>query len=669
MHGHRRHLFLIGCGAALSAAPALAADDPEGEDDDGDVTVEGRRARLDESAAAVTAIEVDERLPESADVGDAVARSPGATVRRLGGLGGFSAVSLRGSALRQVEIHLDGIPLNPDGSASVNLGELPLRSFQRVEVWRGGGPAWAAATPMGGIVNLVTRDAGGAPPSLNVGFGSWGSLTGGASAAVVSGRTDVLATVGGLRTAGDFVYFDDNGTDGVRTDDARPRRADNDKTQLNALVRVRHRLDRGTATGLVVATLRDEGLPGPIGASSDGRLATGWTMGAADRELAIGATRLRARVWGQVRDERLQPPRTTGLPVSVERQGRVGVHGEVRHALTDVLVVGGTARVRHDLRTQPGTPSAARPASRWTGTAAVDASVRLSDALRIEPVLHGQAWVDQGDGDRTSRALTSPRLTAFWSRSEALVLRAGVGRAARPPDFLELFGDRGAVVGRTDLRPERGTWADVGLRGTTDARNRVTWELGAFTHHAVDRIVFVQNGQRTLVPVNIGRSTVSGVELGVDVDVLGWLDARLAGTLNQSMVRNDDVPGLDRKALPRVPVGSLNADIGVRLGDRVRLAWQHDLVGSNAWDEANRTIAAPRQLASVAVRAQPSPDWPSVSFEIRNLLNTLVQPMPLEPSRPSRDRVLRPITDFAGYPLPGRTVLVTLRWTLDESGS
>jgi hypothetical protein len=132
-------------------------------------------------------------------------------------------------------------------------------------------------------------------------------------------------------------------------------------------------------------------------------------------------------------------------------------------------------------------------------------------------------------------------------------------------------------------------------------------------------------------------------------------------------VRNERVPALDGKRLPRVPVASAIADLGLRWNERGRLAWQVDAVAGNAWDEANRTVAAPRILHGVALRLQRGPGWPAVTFEVRNLLDTRAQAMPLEPARPDGARVLRPITDFAGYPLPGRTALVTVRWTPDEA--
>jgi hypothetical protein len=64
-------------------------------------------------------------LPPGTDLAAVVDAVPGVTVRRLGGLGAFSAVSVRGSTFRQVEVFLDGVPMNPDGSGAVDLSELP----------------------------------------------------------------------------------------------------------------------------------------------------------------------------------------------------------------------------------------------------------------------------------------------------------------------------------------------------------------------------------------------------------------------------------------------------------------------------------------------------------------------------------------------------------------
>ncbi len=659
-------LFGAPATAAPDGPPPAAEDDhaEEGSPDAGDTVVVRGAARdpadPERSGASVTVVPVDERLPEGADVADAVARAPGTTVRRLGGLGAFSAVSLRGAALRQVEVLLDGIPLNPDGSAAVDLSALPLRALGEVRVWRGGGPAWLLAAPLGGVVDLRTAPEARAPLSVAVSGGSWSTGQLQFQGATTAGGVEVLGAASALTSQADFRFYDDNGTDGDRLDDALRRREGNDRHQAGGLLRLRAGDPGDRWVGLVGGTLRDEGLPGPVGGLPEGRLRTGWALGTLERRRTVGGTAWVARGWVQARAEgRTDAP---GRPDRVEGLGHGGLHLGVRRALTTAQL-GATARIRHDLRLRSPRQASDPAATRWSGTLALDAVWwPLGEVLRIEPVLHGRAWWDRQGEDGALRAAFSPRLSAAWMPRDGVVVHAAGGRAVRPPDFVERFGDRGVVQGRPDLRPERGTWADAGIRlGGRGLRA----EAGVFHHDAVDRIVFVQNGQRTLVPINVGRSRATGVELAAD-GVVGPIDARLAGTFTDTAVRSD-VPGLDGAALPRIPRWAGTADVGVSWRDRARLGLSLDAAAGNPWDEANLTRAAPRLLAGLLLRVHPAPGWPALIVEVRNLADTLALPMPRDPRYPEGPRVLRALTDFAAYPLPGRTALLTLRWTPAEA--
>ncbi len=121
--------------AVLAALPALAFAKRY------EVVVWGERVgdgqdaqrKLDQTSHEfATAIELDyeagarpsDALPEI------VARSAGATVRTLGGLGNFSSVSLRGSSGQHVPIFLDGVPLGQSMGGLVNLADLPLETFK-----------------------------------------------------------------------------------------------------------------------------------------------------------------------------------------------------------------------------------------------------------------------------------------------------------------------------------------------------------------------------------------------------------------------------------------------------------------------------------------------------------------------------------------------------------
>ena len=95
-------------------------------------------------------------LPELLD------QAVGIEVRRHGGMGSFSTVSIRGSTSEQVQIYLDGIPLNQALGGGVDLGGLPLSGVERVEVFRGAIPARLGGNSIGGVIQIRTRRPDGA---------------------------------------------------------------------------------------------------------------------------------------------------------------------------------------------------------------------------------------------------------------------------------------------------------------------------------------------------------------------------------------------------------------------------------------------------------------------------------------------------------------------------
>ena len=88
---------------------------------------------------------------------DALAETVGVQVRRFGGLGDFTTVSVRGFSPRQVQVYLDGVPLSRADNETVDLSDLHLDAVERVEVYRGTTPLRFAQAGPGGVVNVVTR--------------------------------------------------------------------------------------------------------------------------------------------------------------------------------------------------------------------------------------------------------------------------------------------------------------------------------------------------------------------------------------------------------------------------------------------------------------------------------------------------------------------------------
>jgi iron complex outermembrane recepter protein len=168
--------------------------------------------------AFATIVEVKDQPEEFKTVAQVLAETVGIQVRRFGGLGDFTTVSIRGSTPGQVRFFFDGVPLTRARSDTVNLADLPLDPLARIEIYRGVSPLSVGATALGGIINLVSKDPGEQPGvSLLTGGGSFGTRKATLLGSGRQGDLGALVSLSYLGTNGDFPFDDDNGTPRTRS--------------------------------------------------------------------------------------------------------------------------------------------------------------------------------------------------------------------------------------------------------------------------------------------------------------------------------------------------------------------------------------------------------------------------------------------------------------------
>ncbi|MBL8786522.1 MAG: TonB-dependent receptor, partial [Deltaproteobacteria bacterium] len=203
------------------------------------------RARLEETAGRDLATLLDDE--------------PGMDVTRLGGLGAFATLSIRGSSPEQVLLALDGIPLNPADGAPVDLSTLPLGPLDHVDLYRGRSPWALGVTGLGGAVLLHSRRAPErVAADAELATGSFGT---GVLRAWVGGGGLSLA-IDGLTTRSNFRFTNDQGTAWTTEDDRLVTRANADSSSATILARAELDLDPGRLTLLDAWTTVDRGLPG-----------------------------------------------------------------------------------------------------------------------------------------------------------------------------------------------------------------------------------------------------------------------------------------------------------------------------------------------------------------------------------------------------------------------
>ena len=145
------------------------------------VTATRTETRLGDTAASVVSLSAAElRTTAAATLDDALRQVAGFQLFRRAGsrtanptTQGVSLRATGASGASRALVLADGIPLNDPFGGWINWGRVPRESISRVEVSRGGFSHLYGSGALGGVVNILTRRAAGAPAvSLEASYGS-----------------------------------------------------------------------------------------------------------------------------------------------------------------------------------------------------------------------------------------------------------------------------------------------------------------------------------------------------------------------------------------------------------------------------------------------------------------------------------------------------------------
>jgi vitamin B12 transporter len=588
------------------------------------------QAEADPTAAA-TVVDAARFEGEAKSVGELVSTSPGVAISDYGGLGRLTTVAIRGASSDAVKVLLDGMPLNTAAGGGVDLSTIPRQWISRIEVVRGAEGAHYGSGALGGVVNVVTRPAVAGTWSAQAMGGSFLTLSASGDAAVGGERWAAMAALTLDTTDGRFRYlFDDRPS--LPGNPLVPRWRDHDAARLGGL------LLKGWAlagNGRIDALAQVSGgwreLPGypyaetPDDLQEDGRAA-----------LAL-------------RDSH---PLAPGVSLSTEIAGRYD------RLDARLAVLSGTARQR-DLA------GSARAELAWThgaGTLAVAASAgaeRLTATGLGEPRFRPEvaAWISEDLALAAGRLRIAPALRAeragpygglsgkigaTCSIAGPLAIRASGGRTFRAPSFAELYLQQGVLEPNPDLQPEEAWSGDAAL--VADGALGYA-SLGAFASLYRDLIVYEPGSFQRLKPFNDGKALVRGLEAelaSVPLPALLGLSVSAAYTLLATENLRGSAATLGED-LPHRPRHRLYARLAVEPG-----AWgahADALYVGRQWQDGQQLLPIPAALtfgAGAFVRLSRRPDL-RLFLEVKNLAD---------------DETLQ---NGFGYPLPGRTVLFTLR--------
>lgn len=642
---------------ALAALEGAARADDEAED----VTVRGAQAAGTSSKA-----KLDDAPREVVDAAGLVEAMPGVHVRRLGGDDGFATLSIRGASSAQTAVVLGGVPLTGGGTPVVDLSSLPLWPGAAARVWRGFAPASLGPGSLGGTLAWDAPDAR-APERTEAwaAAGSWGAMRLRAGDVRALGPARLATAMSASRADGDFPYANVRFGSGDPRETLVRENADHEQAAAAAALAVPYRAagDReGTVKVLVLAQAKRQGLPGSVFAPTpQQRLTTDRELWSA--ELTHPATRsvsAYTQWWGRheglsLRDLPDRPaldPRRADSGVAAFG-GVVGVRGRPTRALRgDVRLEGRGERFVAGRYEGPAPPHGATRSALAAG-----ADVDWRPIAPLTAHLTGRLEHLRDDATTDVREVTlGATHVGLELANERAAIAAHAGWLSRAPSFLERFGTTGATLPTPELRAESAWSADLAVRASARAgRLRARASVSGFLTTATDLIVFVPVGvSGTPKAENVGAARLAGLEAEAEAK---WAPFALRTSYTLLGTSNDARCAPGCPPLPGRPVHDLVADATVDVGPFVRARWGLDVIAGMRFDEAGTIEIPTRALHSVGLRFSPTKEL-SWSVDVRALFDQRTGTYAgfLGP-------VTAPLGDAFYYPLPGRTVLISMRVT------
>lgn len=589
---------------------------------------------------------------DDVDLGEVLAFESGVQQRQIGGYGSFSSVTIRGSAASQTTVFLDGIRLNSAANAIVDLSTFDVRSFSSVDVYRGAAPLQLGATNLGGAVNLNSLNTNRNTTQLKLTAGSFGTFQTNLAHRSNYAKWNTVATVEAGKSDNDFTLDNDNTTPLNPNDDRREPRNNANIERVSVLGKLAYQHTPDSVSDVLLQhTQRSTGVPEFRNAEaneasfSEGRgqlhlshrinQPTGWSQ--------------RHTAFVQWVDDHFDDSLSqVGLGAQDFRseQRVVGV-GTYRDLFTDTGKWAISAEARRDgfdsedpLGRNTNVTAARNSVNAGVGYTHFSADERILITPRLRTEYHSSEWdgTSLSSNSNETTATLNPEISVRFDQNETLSWSASVGRYFRIPTFTEMFGTQGLLVGNSELEPERGVNAEIGLAWTP--RDNLASTVSLFHSDRSDTIVATFDARGIGQFTNTGDASITGLEL----EALWQATTRLKFKANvtfQDTTNHSDIAAFDNKQLPNQSATTAYAQGSYDFATHWQLWADVSLARDRFFDLGNFLPAENSTISNLGAQWQKNNLGATLSLS--NITNQFVE-------------------DFNGFPKPGRAVHLSLSY-------
>ena len=496
---------------------------------------------------------------QAVGIAELLATQPGVTISRNGGLGGFSAVRIRGAEGEQTLALIDGVKVNDPSSpgGGFDFGSLLSGNIDHIEVLRGPNSVPWGSEAIGGVVNVVTTTPGERLSGTvrgEYGYRNAGNIVGNVGGSFGS----IRASLGGGWFNEDGISAFKNGTerDGLR------QYAANGRVEIDVTDAIGIDL-RGWYSN---SRAQQDGFPPPFYSFADTPEFTKaeQTVGYAGIRADFGSfkNRIGYTLSDVNRDSFAQPGDATPQYLNRGRIERFEYRGDWKASNALRAVFGAEHERSRSFDGFSSTKTHASGAYLLLIAAPVD-RLTVTGGVRLDdhPVY----------GTRTTMSAN-----LAWRPSDTTTIRAAYGEGFKAPTLFQLY----SYYGNTALKPESAKSYDIGIEQRLIG-DSVTLSVTAFQRDTTNQIDFVSCYAQTSGVCaghpdgtydNIDSTRAKGVETTLEIRPTRQIDVSVNYTWLDAKDRTNGL------ALVRRPRNSLSADVDwttpldLRLGATLRLA-------------------------------------------------------------------------------------------------
>lgn len=573
-----------------------------------------------------------------ATVSDVLNQTNGVQIRQIGGYGGFSSINLRGSGAKQVNLYLDGMLVNSAQTGGADLNLIPSAILQRIELYPDFTPIQLGSANIGGAINLVTLDAFTPLRELGVARGSFGLERYSFVASDILGGWNFLMGVDSESADNDYEVFNDNNTEFNTSDDRWEKMNNSQYKQTSALLKAGKSWNSDQKLEMLLNWNETEkGIPSIDNNMENEALLNGQQLrGHIKYNIAFGNVVTSQRLFASHEKQRYDD-RGGGTGISNEylrtqadQWGLASVSSfdwlnsttylnvEYREETFAETNLYNRRKALDNQRSQLLT--GLQNDSYWLAeTLMVSVSTRhqrVDDEVLLEP---NSAQTFFGtDFSNVSGSEHTESLGLTYQPWPALRLKANIARQIRIPTLQERFGTQGQFIGNPQLKTERSKNWDAGW--LFEYRS-VQFQYSYFEKALEDGIVLEFDSQGYAKARNVDSADISGSELDLSWQTLGWLRLQAGATFTDS-VNNTDILAIQGKQLSGIYHKTFNvAAIASWHPWLLRLQYQVD--DELFYDAANTVWPGQKETMDVELRWE-LPHW-SVQMNLHNVLDEQFQ--------------------------------------------